>query len=380
MTYIKPAEVFPPGEFIEDELEARGWTQRDLAEIIGIAPSTLNLIVTGKRAITPEMAKAIGGAFGTPPEFWLNLENAYQLSKVSSRDASIPDRARLYSVAPVGEMIRRGWISNVNTAAAMEIELKRFFGTEDLSAIRPLAMAARKSTSYDETTIPQRAWGYRVLKLGQTVSAGAFDEKQVARDLPKLVALSPYPENIRKLPAILASWGIRLVVVAHLERTKLDGATLWLDSAKTQPVVALSLRFDRIDSFWFTLMHEMLHVRNREVSIDADLLEDAKGEGGEPTENDEMENRVNVEAATILVPKDKLDSFIIRTRPLYSKAKVENFARLYNVHPGVVLGQLHRRREIDWKYMRDLLVQNGVRKMIAGQAMTDGWGHQAGSF
>lgn len=76
-----PAEVFPPGEFIKDELEARNWTQADLAEILGRPLQAVNEIIAGKKTITPETARALGDALGAAPELWLNLENAYRLSR-----------------------------------------------------------------------------------------------------------------------------------------------------------------------------------------------------------------------------------------------------------------------------------------------------------
>lgn len=76
-----PAEVFPPGAFIREELEARGWTQRDLAEILGRPLSAINQIILAKRGITPKTAQELAAAFGTSAQFWLNLETAYRLSR-----------------------------------------------------------------------------------------------------------------------------------------------------------------------------------------------------------------------------------------------------------------------------------------------------------
>ncbi|WCF29259.1 HigA family addiction module antitoxin [Xylella fastidiosa] len=83
------AEVFPPGEFLRDELEARHWTQTELAEIIGRPVHTINEIIAGKKAITPETAIQLGKSLGTGPEVWMNLESQYQLSKVSGVDVTI---------------------------------------------------------------------------------------------------------------------------------------------------------------------------------------------------------------------------------------------------------------------------------------------------
>lgn len=73
------AEKFPPGEIIKEELEERGWTQTDLAEILGRPLTLVNEIMTGRRAISPETARGFGDAFGVDPQFFLNLESAYQL-------------------------------------------------------------------------------------------------------------------------------------------------------------------------------------------------------------------------------------------------------------------------------------------------------------
>jgi HTH-type transcriptional regulator / antitoxin HigA len=99
-----PAEVFPPGEFIRDELEARGWTQGDLAQVMGRPEPAINLIINDKRGITAETATELAGAFGTTPEFWLNLDSAYKLSKVTVPLSDIRKRASLFESARIKRM------------------------------------------------------------------------------------------------------------------------------------------------------------------------------------------------------------------------------------------------------------------------------------
>ncbi len=88
-----PAEVFPPGEFIKEELEARGWTQRDLADILRRPLQTVNQIINGKKAITAHTAKELDLAFGTGPEVWMNLEVQWQLHNTPEPDCAIQARA-----------------------------------------------------------------------------------------------------------------------------------------------------------------------------------------------------------------------------------------------------------------------------------------------
>ena len=82
MSQRMPVEVFPPGDFIREELEERGWTQEVLAEVLGTSLRLVNEIITGRRAITPATARALGEAFDTGPTVWMNLESVYRLSQV----------------------------------------------------------------------------------------------------------------------------------------------------------------------------------------------------------------------------------------------------------------------------------------------------------
>jgi HTH-type transcriptional regulator / antitoxin HigA len=91
--HIKPAEAFPPGEYLRDELEARGWTQTQFARIIGRPLQVVNGIVNGKTAITAQTAKEIAAAFGTSADLWMNLQGSYDLFVEPDVDPAIHKRA-----------------------------------------------------------------------------------------------------------------------------------------------------------------------------------------------------------------------------------------------------------------------------------------------
>lgn len=93
-TRFVPAEVFPPGDFLREELESRGKTQADLARVLGRPLQTVNQIINGRKSITPQTALELAQVFGTSPELWLNLEAAYRLSLARKKiDPSIARRA-----------------------------------------------------------------------------------------------------------------------------------------------------------------------------------------------------------------------------------------------------------------------------------------------
>jgi HTH-type transcriptional regulator/antitoxin HigA len=150
--------------------------------------------------------------------------------------------------------------------------------------------------------------------------------------------------------------------------------SFWLD--KQAPVVALSLRYDRIDWFWFTLFHELAHIKNKDsldgFTLDADLVGDSAEQVTDKPGPEKTADRFAEEA---LVPRKELDGFITRVRPLFSKQKIRAFAGKVGVHPGIVVGQLHNRRAISPAHSREMLVK--VRSLVTESAMTDGWGQQA---
>ena len=119
---LDAARVHPPGDILKRELETRGLAQVDLAAILGRPVQAINEIVAGKKAITPEMAHLLGRALDTSAEFWMGLETQYRLW-LAKNHAPIHDverRARLFQIAPVTELMRRGWIHKTGDLDVLE--------------------------------------------------------------------------------------------------------------------------------------------------------------------------------------------------------------------------------------------------------------------
>lgn len=365
-----PAEAFPPGESVREDLEERGWSQADLADILGKTPAFVNEIVSGKRGVTTETAQGLAEAFGGSPQYWLNLEASYRLWLKRDRSPDVARRARIYDKAPVRDMIRRRWIEPSRNPEVLEERLLDFLGIaslDDEPVIWP--HAARKSTSYADTTPTQTAWLMRARQVAAVVQAGPYNRRNMPVLIRRLRDYMAEPAEARHVPAALAEAGIRFIIIEPLPGSKMDGATLWLDAES--PVVVLSMRYDRIDYFWFTLMHELRHVEREDglkgnTPVDADLGNDG------PKNLPDFEIAVNQEATESLVPSDRLDDFILRTGPFFQKKRIIGFATLQGIHPGIVVGQLQRREQIGYSQSRDLLVK--VREILTRAALTDGWG------
>lgn len=370
------AEVFPPGDIVKEELEARGWTQIDLAEIIGKSARLVNEVIAGKRAVTPDTARALADAFGTSAQFWMNLESTYQLSKLKTDASPIARRARLYSLFPVKEMIRRGWIATSESLEVMEAQFCNFFGLENLETSPQFHSYAARRTTYIETEQSPllTAWLYRAKQISQGVSVGKYSAKSLDATIAQLKTLMGNPEDVRQVPRVLAEAGIRLVLVEHFAGMKVDGVCFWLDA--NSPVIAMTLRFDRIDNFWFVLMHELRHVANKDgqngnVIIDENLGAENREAGDKP----EFECIADAEAAEAIISAAIFNDFTSRIAPLYSEVRIAGFAARIGVHPGIVVGQLHNRKQVPYAHYRKLLVK--IKEHIIGNALTDGWGYHA---
>lgn len=368
MAHRTPAEVFAPGEFISEELEARGWSQVELAEVLGRPARLVSELISGKRAITPETAKGLGAAFGTGPELWMNLERDYRLAHAVHDDAAVERRSRLYAKAPVKEMLKRGWIEASDSIAVLEKRVMDFLHIDSMEDEPWLAHAARKRG--DEVTSAQWAWLFRVKQIANEISVPKFSKAALIEAVGRLEKLLIAPEEARLVPAILADCGVRFIVVERLPQANIDGVCCWLDSGS--PVIGMSLRRDKIDNFWFVLRHEIEHVLQGHgqdgAIIDSDLEGDRAGTGASlPVE----ERVANASASNFCVPTAKLDSFLARKRPFYYERDVVAFAQTLHRHPGLVIGQMQFRLN-NYSYLTKHLVR--VRHLVMPGAIVDGWG------
>ena len=118
----------------------------------------------------------------------------------------------------------------------------------------------------------------------------------------------------------------------------------------------MSLRWDRIDAFWFTVMHEFKHIKNGDAySVDINLVDDGEHGLNVATADDEAERRANAEAAETLVPRAELDTFVATTSPRYSATGIIQFAHQIKMHPGVIVGQLQHMGELSYSAHRGFL-------------------------
>ena len=239
---------------IEFRMDQAGLTRRDLAPFIG-SSAKVSEVLSGRRPITMSMARALHRHLGIPAEVLLQEPGA-------SLPDDIPDME--WARFPLKNMVRAGWLPDVSglkdRAEELISELMDRAGGQQL-ALQPMYRKSdnrRVNAKTDDYVL--RAWCWQVLaQAGQSpppikYRVGAVTP-QLLRRLAQLSVLEDGPVQARE---ILARNGVGLEYVSHLPRTHLDGAALRLPDGR--PVIGLTVRYDRIDNFWFTLLHELAHV------------------------------------------------------------------------------------------------------------------------
>ena len=372
------AQYASAGELVGALLSERGWTKQGLAVALRVDPATVTKVLSGRRSVDAKLALGLADVFDVPPEVFLSLQNRFDLTRARgepTQSSERADRAHLFGALPVREMIKRGWIEaeSPRDVPVVERELLRFFGARAVEEIEILPHAAKKTDVAGNPTAAQMAWIHRVKQLSAGMVAGPFSDSSARAALHELTPLLASELAARNVPRILAECGIRFVLVESLKGAKIDGACFWLDESR--PVVAMSLRHDRIDNFWFVLRHELEHVLQRhgrsEVMLDAELEGNRAGTGEDVAEQERVANRA---AAEFCVPPQALESFIARKAPYFRKLDIVGFARLHRVHPGLVAGQLQHRTG---EYRRFREFQTKIRQHVLPSAMVDGWGDVA---
>lgn len=358
-----------PGALIKTLLEEKDLTQEDLAIITGLSRQFVNKLISGRSTITPETAISLATALGGEASEWLRLDSEHRLRFITKDVSDVEKRAVILETAPIRDMQRRGWLSDTDNFEKLEVELKEFFETEDLRSELNFRAAYKRTAKLPNLNKAERAWFFQAKRIAKALPTARFDESKLSKLEKELRRVAAYAKETYRVSQILGSYGIRFMVIEPLPRAQIDGAAFWLD--ESSPVIAVSIRFDNIGSFWFTLMHELKHIQYKDaLSIDGDIEEGFRHP--ESLGEDSIEQRANEGAAASLIDPEELDSFIRRVSPLYSRQKIIQFAHRIKIHPGIIVGQLQHRKEIPFSSHRQLMAN--VRDVATEIALTDGWG------
>ncbi|NLG45850.1 HigA family addiction module antitoxin [Gordonia sp. (in: high G+C Gram-positive bacteria)] len=308
------AELFPAGEHLADELDARELTHAEFATILGRPAQFVSEIISGKKEITRESAAQIGAALGTSAEIWLNLQNSYLLWQ-QSQDAEsqqslaeIQLRAKMHELAPVALLVQRGFMTpnDVNQQAREVMDL---FEISSIDEAPRFQFAARRSNTAERTTGLQQAWAACVRSVAKKLPVARFNHEALQHLAGNLSRLARDPSSFANFQSMFAEVGVKLVYIESFPGGKLDGCAL-LDGGT--PVIGLSGRGKRLDKILFTLLHEVSHVLLGHLNNDEVILDDfAASDGAREDDADQLASTFAV-AGEIPQTPARIDSSWIR--------------------------------------------------------------------
>ena len=348
---------FPsPLAAIEFRMEQANLSPRDLIPFIGNR-AKVSEVLSGKRALTMPMARALHEHLGIPADVLL-------------RDSGIALGNPLADIQwrrfPVKAMAKLGWIPDgpdlVARAEQIIRDLVERAGGPDVAgaALYRKNDHVRANAKMDPYAL--KVWCWQVLaKANEERPKVGYKRGIVTVDLlSKLARLSWSEDGPRLAKEFLARHGIPLVIVQHLPRTYLDGAALRLGDGR--PVIALTLRYDRIDNFWFCLLHELAHVGrhldNDKGNAFIDDLTLRKTEGGR---EDPKESQADEWAEEALIPKAVWEASAVKDDP--TAMAVINLANALEIHPAIVAGRV-RYEQRNYRLLSQFVGTGEVRRQF----------------
>ena len=345
-----------PVAAIEFRMEQAGLSPRDLIPFLG-SRAKVSEVLSGKRAITMPMARALHEHLGIPADVLLRRPDHTREQPLAELD---------WRRFPLKAMAKRGWIPDIPDMATRADEL---IGTLIARAGgAPVASAAlyRKTDTLraNAKTDPYalKAWCWQVLATAsRDHPRGDYTAGTVTFGFLKQVAqLSWSTDGPKQAQALLATNGIPLVIVEHLPRTYLDGAALRLGDGR--PVVALTLRHDRLDNFWFCLLHELAHVgRHMDNNDGQAFVDDQTLRTVNTGTQDPREAQADEWAEEALLPRTTWEPSTVREHP--TPMAVLDLAQALHVHPAIVAGRVRYERR-NYRLLSQFVGTGEVRRQL----------------
>lgn len=355
-----PIERPTPLDAIRFRMEQAGLEPRDLEPYIG-SRGKVSEVLAGKQPLTLPMIRALNKHLGIPAEVLLNDERAPADDPVNAGSIIFE-----WSRFPVNEMIRRNWVRSVGSAKTKAQELigELIEAAGGMRAV-PVPLCRRNDAMRQNAktdTYALLAWCLKVLAVSRSEKlVGKYRKGTVDLEfLSRLANLSADADGPRRAKERLSDVGIHLVCVAHLPKTYLDGAALKRVDDDT-PIVALTLRYDRLDNFWFSLLHELAHIgRHFDGDVEA-FVDDFSLREVPSRHEDPREDEADEWANEALIPWAAWETSGLHSHASY--AGIITLSQRVGVHPAIVAGRI-RHQTRNFRAFAPLLGAGEVRKQL----------------
>lgn len=335
---------------IKFRMDQQGLKQKDLVQYIG-SKSKVSEVLSGKRPLSLTMIRKLHAGLGIPVDVLLQEPEA--------KLPEIPDGI-VWQKFPITEMLRKKWIAFEGTINEAKVQIEELLSSWAAplgsNALQPVLLKQHLRGRVNSSEYSLAAWRVRVSLEAQKQDIPRFKEGSIDEEFMRdLVKLSYFDDGPLLAKEFLLKNGVHFIVEQHLKGTHLDGAAMLLPDGS--PLVALTLRYDRLDNFWFTLCHELAHLKLHLEKEGWELFFDDI----ECNEINDVEQEADNWASESLIPSSKWRESGLTAD--CSASSVREFAASLRIHPAVPAGRI-RREQGDYKLFSKLIGNGKVRELF----------------
>lgn len=350
-----PIDLPDPITAIRFRMDQQKLKPKDLVPYIG-SKSKVSEVLNGQRELSLTMIRKLVNGLGIPAEVLLQVPGA----KLESNE--LLDVAKHF---PLNDMYKRGWLRDFEGSLhdlkdQIEDVLAKFVAPARMAGRVPSLnrQMVRAGSVPDEAAL--LAWRIRVITLSLREELPPYRPGTATPALISEVTRLSYFEDGPKLAReYLNKHGIHLIIERHLPKTYLDGAAMRLPNGSR--AVALTLRHDRLDNFWFTLCHELAHLALHLESGDIDVIYD----DFDKESSDKCEREADALAQDAMIPpKEWIAAGLVKA---HSEDKVRAFAERLRIHPVIPAGRV-RHETKDYRILSELIGRGRVRRLFEPDA------------
>lgn len=327
-------EAPSPLAAIRFRMKQASLTPRDLEPFIG-SRSRVSEVLSGTRSLSLDMIRALNRHLGIPADALIKEDVSQQETAIEAPSANAIKKLRDLGVMKAKE--------------GFEAFMVRMIGPDHAPALLRKSRTERTNAKTDQAALS--AWLATVRHLAGRAKVSKPKKKmRGAAAGRRLAQLSTLPDGPKKARELLREWGIALVTLEHLPGTYLDGAAMRRNDGVD--IIAMTLRHDRLDNFWFTLLHEFCHVSEHLAEDTPLILDDLDLRSSE-----EIEEEADLFAQDALIPRDIWKKYVT---PEMSTEELELIAKKAKVHVAIVAGRWQREHS-DYRRFAKKLGRGEVR-------------------
>lgn len=349
-----PIDLPDPIEAIQFRMEQAGLARKDLVPYLG-SQSKVSEVLNRKRPLSLSMIRALHLGLCIPADVLLKEPGK-----------ELPEPRYDFREFPFTEMYNRGYFKSFNGSLSQakvyaEELLHELFSVFEGEIPDPIYC---RNSDKENDCKALLAWQARVLDLARSESLPPFVRTELSDEfIRELIRLSYFSRGPQLAQELLNKKGIHFIVLPHLSKTYLDGACF--KSPDGHPVVGMTLRYDRLDNFWFTLVHELAHIYLHLDDDNIAFFDDTEKIDHESENPQEME--ANQFTHELLIGSDEWE----KAAPTLLEATQQNilirFADQLSISPAIVAGRV-RWEKGNYQVFSQLVGNRKVREQFAEYA------------